>query len=290
MIIDSHYHFEPRIQTVENLLEKMDQNGIDKTVLISPLNELLPHTGENILKLLRFALWNKSLRWIARKLSSTFNEKGELLVRGNPVKIIFNPDNNPIADLVKQYPEKFLGWIFVNPNGVGDFHQEYIKWKDTPGFIGVKTHPFWHRYAPIDLSPVAEDLEKTGKPLLMHAGFGPEGDFIALADRFPKLKIILAHAGFPCFKDTWRQIKSYQNIYVDLAAEAFVNKKSTLGVIDYLGIERVIFGTDGPYGSRLAADGVFDNGYLKRRLEGMFPDKKSQEFLFSKNFLRIAAL
>ncbi len=290
MIIDSHYHYESRVQTVENLLEKMNQNGIDKTVLISPLNELLPHTEEYLLKLLRFALWNKPLRWIARKLSSTFNEKGELVVQGNPVKIIFNPDNTPVAELIKQYPEKFLGWIFVNPNGSGDFMKEYENWKDTPGFIGVKTHPFWHRYAPIDLSPVAEDLEKTGKPLLMHAGFGPEGDFIALADRFPNLKIILAHAGFPCFKDTWHQIKSYKNIYVDLAADAYVNEKVTLGVVDYLGKERVLYGTDGPYGNRLASDGVFDNGFLKRRLESLFPDKKTQALLLGENFLKIADL
>jgi predicted TIM-barrel fold metal-dependent hydrolase len=74
----------------------------------------------------------------------------------------------------------FLGWVFVNPRGGKDQVQVLNKWKNHPGFIGVKAHPFWHRYHPIELLPVAEQLVQIGKPLLIHAGWGSHGDYDAL--------------------------------------------------------------------------------------------------------------
>jgi hypothetical protein len=41
-----------------------------------------------------------------------------------------------------------------------------------------------------------------GKPLLIHAGFDAHGDYDALLQKAPDLKLILAHAGFPLYFDT----------------------------------------------------------------------------------------
>jgi len=34
MVIDCHYHLEERLLTVNELLQKMDQSGVDKTALM----------------------------------------------------------------------------------------------------------------------------------------------------------------------------------------------------------------------------------------------------------------
>jgi hypothetical protein len=62
----------------------------------------------------------------------------------------------------------------------------------TPGFIGVKAHPFWHRYEPIELLPVAEQLSKIGKPLLIHAGWGSHGNYDILLKNLPELKLLIS--------------------------------------------------------------------------------------------------
>ncbi|MBU2511471.1 amidohydrolase family protein [bacterium] len=290
MIIDSHYHYESRLQPVDNLIQKMDQNGIEKTVLIATLCDLLPETGELLLKLLRFFLWNKPLRSLARKLSANFTETGDLILPKKTVEIYRHPDNESVARLIKEYPDRFLGWIFLNPADSEDFLEEYEKWKDEPGFIGVKVHPFWHRYPPVKLLPVAEMLAASDKPLLAHVGFGTHGDFMPLVNIFPKLKLILAHTGFPGYRDTWKQIKNHPNIFVDTSADAYVSERFTRDAVDYLGRERVLFGTDGPYGHRLAADRMFDNGYLKRRIESLFADKLTRERILGENFRELAGI
>ena len=52
----------------------------------------------------------------------------------------------------------------MNPRGKKDQVAEFEKYKDMDGFIGVKAHPFWHHFKPVELAPVAERLAKTGKP------------------------------------------------------------------------------------------------------------------------------
>ncbi len=59
------------------------------------------------------------------------------------------------------------------------------RWKDSPGFIGIKAHPFRHRYPPRELAPVAERAHQLGRPLLIHLGFGEHGDIGELIDKFP---------------------------------------------------------------------------------------------------------
>jgi len=67
MIIDCHYHLETRMQPVENLILKMEANGIEKTALMPTIWDVPPHTPEFLLKLLRFLLYHRFLRTWAKK-------------------------------------------------------------------------------------------------------------------------------------------------------------------------------------------------------------------------------
>lgn len=283
MIIDCHYHLETRMQPVENLIQKMDLYGIEKVALVPTMWDVPPHTPEFLLKLLRFVLYHRFSRSMARKMVANFSPEGDIVLPKETVKLYQDPENGSVADAIKAYPDRFLGWIFINPEGKNDPVEEYEKWKNRSGFIGVKAHSFWHQFQPVKLVPVAERAAKEGKPLLIHVGFDVNGDFEALANEVPELKIILAHAGFPEYSDTWKKIRGNKNIYVDLSADAYVNGKATKQVVEYLGAERCFFGTDGPYGHH-ADDGMFDNGFIKRRIESLFPDRETRNKLLGDNF------
>ena len=163
------------------------------------------------------------------------------------------------------------------------------KSKDKPGFIGVKAHPFWHRYPPVELLPVAVELANIGKPLLIHAGFDTHGDYDALLREVPGLKLVLAHAGFPLYSDTWKKIRNNKDVYVDLSQSSYLDVHTTRRVVENLGSTRVLFGTDGPYGIH-GDDDLFDYSFLKRRIEGLFPDKAIQKKILGENFMELAAL
>jgi predicted TIM-barrel fold metal-dependent hydrolase len=286
MIIDCHYHLERRLLPDDELLKKMNECEVDKVALMGVISEPIPKPPEFLLNILRFSLTHSSFRFLAKSLGTNFTPDGNMKIPTGIFQLYPDPKNEPVFKIVADYPDRFLGWVFVNPRGEKDPIHELNKWKDTPGFIGVKAHPFWHRYDPIELFPVADQLSKTGKPLLIHAGFDAYGDYDVLLQQVPDLKLILAHAGFPLYSDTWNKIKNNKNVYVDLSQTSYLNDKTTRQAVEYLGAEKCLFGTDGPYGVH-GGDDLFDYSFIKRRIEKLFPDKGIQKRLFGENFLEL---
>lgn len=286
MIIDCHYHLERKLLTDDELLKKMDECEVGKVALMGVINEPIPKPPEFLLKILRFTLTHSSFRFLAKVLAANFTSEGDIKLPTGIFHLYPNPKNEPIFQAVADNPDRFLGWVFVNPQGGTDQIQELNKWKDKPGFIGVKAHPFWHRYQPVELLPVAVQLAKMEKPLLIHAGFDTHGDYDVLLQKVPDLKLILAHAGFPLYSDTWNKIKNNKNVYVDLSQTSYLNDRTTWQAIEYLGVERCLFGTDGPYGVH-GDDDLFDYSFIKRRIERLFPDKEIQKKLLGENFLEL---
>ena len=286
MIVDCHYHFETKLLGVKDLLRKMDESGVEKVALMGAVNEPIPKPPEFLLKVFRFAWSHKSLRFIARLMSNNFTPEGDIKLPTGVFRLYKEPENAPVFEMVKNSPERFLGWVFVNPMGNSDPIEALDKWKDTLGFVGVKAHPFWHRYEPIQLLPVAEELAQIQKPLLIHAGFDWHGDYLALLKKVPRLKMVLAHAGFPLYAETRDRIRPYRNVYVDLSQTSYLDERMTREAIDDLGVERCLFGTDGPYG-RHGADDLFDYSFIQRRIERLFPDKGILERLLGLNFMEL---
>jgi len=286
MIIDCHFHFEQRLLTEDELLIKMDECGVDKVALMGVINEPIPKPPEFLLNIFRFSWSHRSFHFLAKALSNNFTSEGNIKLPTGTFQIHSSPNNKAIFQAIDKNPDRFLGWIFVNPLGEKDQIQEFNKWKDHPGFIGVKAHPFWHRYEPIELLPVAEQLSKIGKPLLIHAGWGSHGNYGALLKNLPDLKLLLAHAGFPLYSETWNNIKNYKNVYIDLSQSSYLNDRMTKEAVDFLGTEKCIFGTDGPYGVH-GSDDLFDYSFLKRRIDKLFSDKEIKNRLLGENFLEL---
>lgn len=286
MIIDCHYHLETKLLTVDKLLKKMDECGVDKVALMGVVNEPIPKPSEFLLNIFRFSLTHVKFHFLAKLIGANFTSDGNLKIPTGTFQIYLNPDNESVFQIVANIPDRFLAWVFINPRGGKDQILELNKWKDKPGFIGVKAHPFWHRYKPIELLPVAVELAKMGKPLLIHAGFDEHGDYDVLLKKVPDLKLILAHAGFPLYSDAWGKIKNNKNLYVDLSQSSYLNEKVTRQAVKYLGVKKCLFGTDGPYGLH-EDDDHFDYGFIKRRIEKLFPDKGIQQKLLGENFLEL---
>jgi len=286
MIIDCHYHLEERVCTVDRLIGDMKKHGIDKVALMGSIIGPFKEPPVFLIKLLQVCLENSITRGLAKAFITKFTDRGEVVILGKPYMLDADPDNGKVFNTVKKYPDKFLGWIFVNPRGRNDQVEEFDKYKNMEGLVGVKAHPFWHHFKPVELAPVAERLVKIGKPLLIHAGFGEEGDFEALLKKVPDLKLILAHAGFPYYGNTWKKIWLKKNVYMDLSQTSYTSEKTTRKAVELLGADRLFFGTDGPSGFH-GPDHQYDYGFLKRRIERMFPDVSVRERILGGSFANI---
>lgn len=284
-VIDCHYHYEQEVVSVEGLIRSMDAAGVHRMALIAPMNEMIPAPGPLAAELMCMCLRWAPLRVIPRFLLTSFSVDGTVRLPGGTYRIYSDPDNDTVFSVVERYPDRFLGWVFVNPRGQRDQFALLERWLDSSSCVGVKAHPFWHRYPPVELLPFGEMLVKVQKPLLMHLGFGEHAAFRRLLRALPELKLVLAHAGFPYYDSIWKRIRALPNVYVDLSQLSYVNGRMTRDVVSYLGVERCLFGTDGPTG---ALGGRY--GHIKRRIESLFADHGVRRRLLGENFAELVGL
>lgn len=284
MVVDCHYHHTPEELSPEDLISAMDQQGIDRVALMGSLCGNVAEPPDALVRMIRFCLNHSILRNIPKKMITKFTPEGNFKHPTGVVEINPEPDNQVVFDTAERFPDRFLGWCMVKPGSGRDPVAEYKRWEHHPACIGVKAHPYWHRFSPLDLLTLSEHLVRNNSPLILHLGFDDHGDVLALSDELPKLKIILAHAAFPYYEDMWRLIKDRKNIFVDLSSTVYVDPAIMKKASDYLGIERCLFGTDGPFGSH-GVNNNFDLGVIKKRIEYLFKDQGKRKRVLGENFM-----
>ena len=275
MVIDAHYHLEEQLENVDALVEQMTRNDVGQVALIPKMQEpfhlkglakkagaILPRMLMSRMRFLGLALY-----------SSTVTSDGRISMLGTKYDLYHQPDNEYIDQIIQTHPDKFYGWIFVNPK-VSDPLKEAEKWSGKRGWIGVKAHPFWHSYPVALLDRVAAFCAERNLPMLIHLGASREqGNFRYLPERYPRLKIIYAHAGVPHYREIWDYAKKQDNVYVDLSNPVYVDDGILPTVIQELGAEKCIFGTDGPYANATLA-------MMLQRIEALkLSDQKKNKYL-----------
>ena len=263
MIVDAHYHLDPRLESVDRLLLQMREHRIDRVALIAAVCDPI-HVGPlgvRFVKAMRRALDGAAPR-IGQALYCCTVRSGRVSFFGKGSAIYPAPDNDAVERAISAHPDQFVGWVFVNPRARAGEVEGRLR---LPAFVGVKAHPFWHQYPVSALDEVAALCQDLGKPMLIHLGAGARrGDFRRLPDRFPRLKIVYAHAGIPWFKELWDDARRRENVFVDLSSP-YLDKALRHRALRELGPARCVYGSDGPYGYP-AKDGGYDHGAILRQI------------------------
>jgi predicted TIM-barrel fold metal-dependent hydrolase len=160
MLIDSHAHFEPRLLDAERIIAKMDAVACDKIVMIPSMNDPVPATPERLLALSRRLMRSRYTRPLAERIHRILlTPEGDLRLSGHVYGIYSRPDNASVAKLIAAHPDRFLGWIFLNPRNNPGVLDELEHWRSIKGMIGVKLHPHWHDYRTELLTPLLRRIE-----------------------------------------------------------------------------------------------------------------------------------
>jgi len=287
--IDDHFHFEPDMFPLERMIHGMDLNGVEKTALVARMCE--PFYMDTAFKNLSSRTLRMSLLYLnplgKMVYMSTIDSGGNFVL--NPLtretyKIYGKPDNNEVVEVIDKYPDRFYGWIFVNPAGPSDPMEEIEKYVSIPQMIGVKTHPWWQQYPVKKLEGVARWCEENGYPIQVHLGVGEMGDYRYLPEKFPDLKIIYLHAGVPFFREIWNHFASKKdsNVFFDLSSpynDDIIIKEA----VNTLGAERCLYGNDGPYGYQKPGED-YDYGLIKGWIENLSISTEDKEKILGKNF------
>jgi predicted TIM-barrel fold metal-dependent hydrolase len=267
MIIDAHYHLEPRLETIERLLAEMRAHRIERVALMATVSEPLHlgRVGRGYWEAMRRALAGRSPRWGRLLYAGAVRPWGRVSFLERGFAIFDQPDNDAVERAIASHPDRFVGWIFANPRAPGAV-EDAERRLGRPGWIGAKAHPFWHRYRVARLDDLAALCQERGKPLMVHLGAGrARGDFRHLPERFPRLRVVYAHAGIPWYRVLWEYARRRDNVFVDLSSP-YLTKALRHEVLRALGPSRCLYGSDGPYGYP-APGGGYDHAAILGQIE-----------------------
>jgi predicted TIM-barrel fold metal-dependent hydrolase len=159
--------------------------------------------------------------------------------------------NDLVGELIDRYPDRFRGYIGLNPLYVRETEAEMERcWCAKKGFIGLKLHPEVHCYD-FD-SPICDQVYqfacKKRCPVLIHVwGKANTLRCLKIAGRFPEMTLLVGHSGGPdSFEEAVEVAKKCPNVYLDLTGSTICEGQLEYFVSE-VGSKRVVFGTDQPF-------------------------------------------
>lgn len=186
-----------------------------------------------------------------------------------------------IQDAVKKYPERFIGYVRINPNAPGAIEaldQAIGDYK----MKGLKLHPVSYVGFPYG-EPTLRLMRRAAQynaPVLFHTG----DEALALPEQVaeaarlvPEAKVIMAHLGGYYHHEAVLEIAdTLPNVLVDTSATPY--PWMITRAVDAFGVERVLYASDGP-----GCPPILE--VEKVRLSGLTPAE--QELVFAGNIQRI---
>lgn len=167
-------------------------------------------------------------------------------------------ENDALVDLLKKYPERFLGACGIAPDSSPETMntlQQYVL--DGP-CISAFMEPGFHNIMIDDenIFPAYEFCERNHIPLLISFGgfHGPTDDFCLpihaehVAAAFPNLKIALCHGGWPWVEAAVRLAFKAPNVYLspDIYALHAAGAQSYIEAANYMLRDKMLYGSAYP--------------------------------------------
>ncbi|MBI4922449.1 MAG: amidohydrolase [Devosia nanyangense] len=193
------------------------------------------------------------------------------------------------AAAVAKYPDKFVGFAYVDPRRPDCMEQLRHAIEDLK-LTGVKFGPIYNGVALSDprLVPVYEYLQKNNIPLTLHMGttfarnapieMGRAIHVEPIALRYPDLVMVLAHMGHPWYEECIVVARKQPNVFCEISALVYRPWQYYNILIcaqEYRITDKIFFGTDFPF-SRVdeSVDGLLG---INDQLEGTRLPRVSEE-------------
>lgn len=162
-------------------------------------------------------------------------------------------DNDNVVEAYKKYKDRILPIVFVNPYDGKKAVDNIYHYVNDEGFKGIKLHPLQHAFVADDeiLDPIMKAAENLNIPVFIHCGHPPYSlpwSIALLAERFPKVKVIMIHMGHGhgvYIDGSMKMAKRYPNLYLEMSGMPMNSKIKE--AYETIGHDRIMFGTDAPF-------------------------------------------
>jgi predicted TIM-barrel fold metal-dependent hydrolase len=166
----------------------------------------------------------------------------------------FRECNRWVADAMRRFPDRILGYCYVNPGYTREALEEIGRCVRERGFVGVKLYNEYRCTEPV-VFPIVELAIELGVPILHHAGhlhyvlpeqprISDGGHLTELARRYPEAHLICAHiCGGGDWEWTIKALRNAPSVFLDTSGSVADD-----GVVEMaariLGVDRLVFGCD----------------------------------------------
>lgn len=166
--------------------------------------------------------------------------------------------NEIVRDLIQKYPDRFLGFAGVDPHKGKCATEEIDRTVGKDGFSGVMIAPWEHGLFTDDEKyfPIYEKCIEFDVPIWIHTSlnfsnvipmeFGRPLILDRVAVRYPELKIVAGHAGWPWVTEMVAVLWRHENVYADISG---IRPK-------YMGMDRTGWGPLVHYGNSILQDKI----------------------------------
>lgn len=269
MIIDGHAHACGDYLTKEKITQTLLESGADKVVLVpGELNSDKTYSFPNVARYFPNSNVTKFFNYLTR-----------FAVKVTKAKEDFKKGNDFVYSLAKALPEKVIQFYLVtDDNNISNVLK--VKHKEQ-GFKGLKIHHCWFPIL-IDseiFRQTADWATEHDIPLFIHLLSDKEvSKLIEYKKSHPELKLIVAHLfGLELFiKSNFKD----ENLYFDISTYQVTSDKRVLKAIDFLGSDKIVMGSDTPYGK----DNLKKNIERIRRLD---ISTKEKELILGENMRKL---
>ena len=188
--------------------------------------------------------------------------------------------NRRVLEVHAAFPDEFLPGVNVHPNFPDESCAEIQKFYDS-GFrwIGeiaayVMNYKNYCEKGRLQIMDLAQEL---GMVLNIHPSSLEDEENIL--KNFPRLKLLVAHPGFPSIMENYQLAQQYPNLYFDISGGGLPRWGMLKKGIQMLGPERILFGSDFP----VISSGMYVSGVLFEHLT-----QEELKMVFRDNFLRLS--
>ncbi|MEM1485983.1 amidohydrolase family protein [Oscillospiraceae bacterium PP1C4] len=237
MIIDGHAHACGVYSNAYNIKWYLEKKGIDMVVLCAGE----PNSGKNY----TYPMLSKIFK--GQRLAFVFNKIIRTIVKINHSSGYIDEQNEKVSKLQQQMPDKIINTYWANPLEINCI-EKMERFYSINGFKMLKLHQSW---TPFDIRS-SESINiimwatKKNLPIFIHLYSDEQvSGFVEIANKFMDATFIVGHMiGITSMGDKLKN----ENVYFDLSAPQLYSESILETAIGKVGYEKLILGSDSPYG------------------------------------------
>lgn len=241
MIIDGHAHAAGVFLNGDNIIRILDENEVDYVILAGSA-QLNSEKNEDLSLFSNLSgkypfNFIYIINTIIKAINTLYNTSKKL-----------DLGNQYVFNLVRQYPNRIIQFYWVNPkvrNVIEKINDSYKKYN----FRGLKIHQCITRFdiKSENMQAIVEWAEDKEMPIFIH--LYSKKDAIAMvkfAKNHEKVNFIIGHLiGLEVFIDLGLR---QSNLFFDISCYQIISEAKIKLAIEKFGYERIIMGSDTPYG------------------------------------------